>query len=412
MSAPQPKSILKKPTASFPAGPSQSHSHPHAHASKPRVGSKLKHTVAVRADNDGPSKSRNTGQTKPKARIADHDDEDEDEDMSAEDEASDDDVSTGDEIERAKEKAGRKKAPTSEYESGFGGLGRGHGVAPSHRPCTALYGSLRLRGTRCSAQCSMRLHVLCSLFRGFFWLLLFAGLLFALALAYPLCYVLSPVIARSSHSMPSRHLLLAVRRYRLDPVSPTTSCSSFCSSPTCAPPSTRDPFLLPLPRLSLRVVPVRPHTRTPVPVLTLAERKAATTADTFGATLTSLLTEPAGGRAGPSKRQRRAGGEEHSKAEADAQATADTAKPSLPLSSSLSAPARGSAPILSLSRTTLPPSRKELSLERKAARILKAEKAEREDRARVKDVVEGWAHPGGGMEFEKGLRKTAQRGGE
>ncbi|GFZ44260.1 hypothetical protein JCM24511_01982 [Saitozyma sp. JCM 24511] len=255
MSAPQPKSILKKPTASFPAGPSQSHSHAHAHASKPRVGSKLKHTVAVRADNDGPSKSRNTGQTKPKARIADHDDEDEDEDMSAEDEASDDDVSTGDEIERAKEKAGRKKAPT--------------------------------------------------------------------------------------------------------------------------------------------------------------KRKAATTADTFGATLTSLLTEPAGGRAGPSKRQRKTGGEEGSQADTQATtSTVGTTKPSLPLPSSLSlsAPARGSAPILSLSRTTLPPSRKELSLERKAARILKAEKAEREDRARVKDVVEGWAHPGGGMEFEKGLRKTAQRG--
>jgi hypothetical protein len=30
----------------------------------------------------------------------------------------------------------------------------------------------------------------------------------------------------------------------------------------------------------------------------------------------------------------------------------------------------------------------------------------------VRDVVEGWSHPGGGMEFEKGLRKTAQRGGE
>ncbi|RSH80769.1 hypothetical protein EHS25_007105 [Saitozyma podzolica] len=253
MSAPKPKSILKQPTASFPVGPSQSQSHPHG--SKPRVGSKLKHTVALRAEDGGSSKSRDTGKTKPRARVVDHDDEDEDEDedMSAEDEASDedDDVSTGDEIERAKEKAGRKKAPT--------------------------------------------------------------------------------------------------------------------------------------------------------------KRKAATTADTFGATLTSLLTEPAGGRAGPSKRQRRAVGAageepEHYQAEADA--------PSFTPSLSLSAPARGSAPILSLSRTTLPPSRKELSLERKAARILKAEKAEREDRARVKDVVEGWALPGGGMEFEKGLRKTAQRGGE
>jgi hypothetical protein len=120
MSAPKPKSILKKPTASFPAGPSQSQSHPHG--SKPRVGSKLKHTVALRAEDGGSSKSRDTGKTKPRARVVDHDDEDEDEDedMSAEDEASDedDDVSTGDEIERAKEKAGRKKAPTSESGGG------------------------------------------------------------------------------------------------------------------------------------------------------------------------------------------------------------------------------------------------------------------------------------------------------
>lgn len=57
-------------------------------------------------------------------------------------------------------------------------------------------------------------------------------------------------------------------------------------------------------------------------------------------------------------------------------------------------------------------------MERRAARQLKQEKEEKEDRARVRDVVEGWAHVGaggeviGGLEFEKGLRKTAQRGGE
>jgi hypothetical protein len=143
MSAPKPKSILKKPTASFPpAGPSQSH--PHYAASKPRVGSKLKHTVALRAE-DKPSKSRDMGKKKPKAPITDHGDEDQDqdEDMSAQDDESDgnvdddeDDVSTGDEIERAKDKAGRKKAPTSE-SGGGGGLHR-RTVTPSHLPCTVL----------------------------------------------------------------------------------------------------------------------------------------------------------------------------------------------------------------------------------------------------------------------------------
>jgi hypothetical protein len=48
--------------------------------------------------------------------------------------------------------------------------------------------------------------------------------------------------------------------------------------------------------------------------------------------------------------------------------------------------------------------------------VLKVEKQEREDRARVKDVIEGWASNGdgtpGGQEWERGLRKVAQRGGE
>lgn len=48
--------------------------------------------------------------------------------------------------------------------------------------------------------------------------------------------------------------------------------------------------------------------------------------------------------------------------------------------------------------------------------MLKVEKQEREDRARVKDVIEGWASKGdgtpGGQEWERGLRKVAQRGGE
>jgi len=34
------------------------------------------------------------------------------------------------------------------------------------------------------------------------------------------------------------------------------------------------------------------------------------------------------------------------------------------------------------------------------------------ERARVTDVMEGWGQPGGSQEFERGLRKVAQRGGE
>lgn len=78
-----------------------------------------------------------------------------------------------------------------------------------------------------------------------------------------------------------------------------------------------------------------------------------------------------------------------------------------------------SQPILSLSRARLPPTATTEKLERQAARAVKREKEEKEDRARVRDVVEGWSHMGptegqvvGGLEFEKGLRKTAQRGGQ
>lgn len=68
-----------------------------------------------------------------------------------------------------------------------------------------------------------------------------------------------------------------------------------------------------------------------------------------------------------------------------------------------------------------------MSLERKARRQIKVAKEEKEDRARVRNIIEGWAEaPLGlegtsvdkdgkavsGQEFEKGLRKTAQRGGE
>lgn len=110
-----------------------------------------------------------------------------------------------------------------------------------------------------------------------------------------------------------------------------------------------------------------------------------TTAADFGSTLTSLLSESA---VKPKK--------------------AKTAKPST---------AEPSAPILALSAKPLPPSAASDKLERRAARALKQEKQERLDRARIRNVVEGWvpaegAGDVGSQEFERGLRKTAQRGGE
>lgn len=44
---------------------------------------------------------------------------------------------------------------------------------------------------------------------------------------------------------------------------------------------------------------------------------------------------------------------------------------------------------------------------------MKRAKVEREEKARVVDVMEGWGHGEvGAQEFERGLRKVAQRGGE
>lgn len=115
-----------------------------------------------------------------------------------------------------------------------------------------------------------------------------------------------------------------------------------------------------------------------------SERKRPTTASEFGSTLTSLLAEPTSKKAKKVKKE-------------------DDKKPK-------------SQPILALSAKPLPPSQAAERLERRAARVLKAERMERLDRARVRDVVEGWVPaPGaemGSQEFERALRKTAQRGGE
>lgn len=121
----------------------------------------------------------------------------------------------------------------------------------------------------------------------------------------------------------------------------------------------------------------------------MSERKRITTAEDFGSTLTSLLSEPI-------KTTKKA-----------KKATTDEA-PALDK--------QAGQPILSLSAKPLPPSQAAVSLERRAARALKAQKEERLDRARIRNVLEGWVPaPGlevGSQEFERGLRKTAQRGGE
>lgn len=76
----------------------------------------------------------------------------------------------------------------------------------------------------------------------------------------------------------------------------------------------------------------------------------------------------------------------------------------------------GENPILALSSRPLPRSSTAEALERKAKRAVKAEEKERQDRARVKNVIEGWGPTAegapGGQEWERGLRKVAQRGGE
>lgn len=115
-----------------------------------------------------------------------------------------------------------------------------------------------------------------------------------------------------------------------------------------------------------------------------------TSATTFGSTLTSLLDETSTIRSTESN-------------------TAVRPEKRLKLKPKVTP----SNQILSLSHTKPPPSRGAVSLERKAARQLKLEKEEKIDKARVRDVLEGWVGTDGkgSQEFERGLRKVAQKGG-
>lgn len=131
----------------------------------------------------------------------------------------------------------------------------------------------------------------------------------------------------------------------------------------------------------------------------IEKRKEATTEDIFGNTLAGLLDDDVT-VSQPSKPSNLAATEEPS---AKRQKPTKTLKP-------------GANPILALSSRPLPPSSSAEALERKAKRALKAEEKERQDRARVKNVIEGWGPTAegapGGQEWERGLRKVAQRGGE
>ena len=143
-------------------------------------------------------------------------------------------------------------------------------------------------------------------------------------------------------------------------------------------------------------------------LLTAERKRAATTAETFGSTLTSLLAEST---TKPKKAKKTPAA-----AEEDDEEELSAKKAKAPASAAASA----TSAILSLSHARPPPSRSAENLERKAKKHLQVLKEEKEDRARVRDVVEGWAAKPigvngevvGGQEFEKGLRKTAQRGGE
>ncbi|KAI5452245.1 hypothetical protein NCC49_000810 [Naganishia albida] len=126
------------------------------------------------------------------------------------------------------------------------------------------------------------------------------------------------------------------------------------------------------------------------------KRKAPTTEDIFANTLAGLLdddvtaSQPSKGVQPPTD-----------------EPSAKKQKPAKTLKA-------GENPILALSSRPLPRSSTAEALERKAKRALKAEEKERQDRARVKNVIEGWGPTAdgapGGQEWERGLRKVAQRG--
>ncbi|EIW70923.1 hypothetical protein TREMEDRAFT_43454 [Tremella mesenterica DSM 1558] len=136
------------------------------------------------------------------------------------------------------------------------------------------------------------------------------------------------------------------------------------------------------------------------------KRKQPTTSEQFGTTLASLLTESS---RPPKKFKKHLSSPATSSADTSSSSTKQSSQPLVIPAKETIQPGRN---ILSLSRAPLPPSKAAEALERKATRQLKKEKAEKIDAARVRDVLEGWnaADGTGAQEFEKGLKKVAQRG--
>ncbi|WWC70469.1 uncharacterized protein I206_104420 [Kwoniella pini CBS 10737] len=124
-------------------------------------------------------------------------------------------------------------------------------------------------------------------------------------------------------------------------------------------------------------------------------KRAPTTADQFGTTLTSLLADPLTKKSSLKKPK-----------------TIQRSEETKSIKQGNTTQQQQQQPILALS-SSKPPTKSSVSIEAKARKQLKIEKEEKQDKARIQDIVEGWSGGDGvigGQEFEKSLRKTAQRG--
>jgi hypothetical protein len=139
--------------------------------------------------------------------------------------------------------------------------------------------------------------------------------------------------------------------------------------------------------------------------LVCTERKRrATSPSTFGSLLTNILSTSA--TAGPSS--------SNSTPLPSSTTAANTA-----LNRSQKPSKRTTSQIQSSNILSLAPSIKKTlnarQLEQKARRVLDVTRKEREDKGRITDVLEGWGgrEDGvGGQDWERTLRKVAQKGGE
>ncbi|WWC89602.1 uncharacterized protein L201_004527 [Kwoniella dendrophila CBS 6074] len=134
-------------------------------------------------------------------------------------------------------------------------------------------------------------------------------------------------------------------------------------------------------------------------------KRPPTTASDFGNTLTDLLNDPLTQRKSKSKKPKTIDNDDND----DHAATKSSKNKDVIIKPTNN---KQQQPILALSAHK-PPTKSSVSIEAKARKQLKIEKDEKEDKARIKNIVEGWSNGDGilgGQEFEKSLRKTAQRG--